>query len=288
MTSIRSYLIEQSKNKTNPLKFYVYAYIRSKDSATAKAGTPYYIGKGTGNRAWDKHTFPIPNNSRIIILETGLTELGSLALERRLIAWWGRKDLKTGILYNLTSGGDGVSDISEEHRLRLSKSHLGKRHTDETKSKMSKVHKGQYRNQESRAKISAANKGRKHSAEQNLKNSERCKGRIVSEETKTKLSILKKGRKQSVEQNTKISKSKKLFYYVSPIGIVDNAADLVPIISASAILHWCNNPNKIISKKIYSSSKYLYTNYTIDIIGRTFDELGFYKIKKELFSLIKF
>lgn len=169
MTSIRSYLIEQSKNKTNPLKFYVYAYIRSKDSATAKAGTPYYIGKGTGNRAWDKHTFPIPNNSRIIILETGLTELGSLALERRLIAWWGRKDLKTGILYNLTSGGDGVSDISEEHRLRLSKSHLGKRHTDETKSKMSKVHKGQYRNQESRAKISAANKGRKHSAEQNLK-----------------------------------------------------------------------------------------------------------------------
>jgi hypothetical protein len=26
--------------------FYIYAYIRSKDSITAEAGTPYYIGKG--------------------------------------------------------------------------------------------------------------------------------------------------------------------------------------------------------------------------------------------------
>lgn len=26
-------------------KYYVYAYVRSKDSKTAKAGTPYYIGK---------------------------------------------------------------------------------------------------------------------------------------------------------------------------------------------------------------------------------------------------
>ena len=49
-------------------KFYVYAYIRSKDSAVAKKGTPYYIGKGAGYRAFADHGrhIAIPNKSYII------------------------------------------------------------------------------------------------------------------------------------------------------------------------------------------------------------------------------
>ena len=97
--------------------YYVYAYIRSKDSATAKAGTPYYIGKGCKNRAYVKHgpTIAVPKDrNRIAILETNLTNVGALALERRYIKWYGRKDMKTGILINRTPGGEGRDRTGEK------------------------------------------------------------------------------------------------------------------------------------------------------------------------------
>jgi hypothetical protein len=61
-------------SKTNPPSgFYVYAYLRSKDSKIAKAGTPYYIGKGYDQRAWKPHRSDsggphVPKNNHNIII----------------------------------------------------------------------------------------------------------------------------------------------------------------------------------------------------------------------------
>ena len=104
-------------------RFYTYAYLRSKDSKTAKAGTPYYIGKGHGNRAYNYHRrTPVPKDrSKIIFLKENVTEEEAFTYEREMILFYGRKDLGTGILINWTDGGEGTSNPSLETRRRMVK-----------------------------------------------------------------------------------------------------------------------------------------------------------------------
>jgi hypothetical protein len=111
-----------------PNIYYVYFYLRSKDSETAKAGTPYYVGKGKNGRAYNNHgKIPVPKDrSKIILVEQNLTELQAFILERYFIRWFGRKDNGKGILRNLTDGGEGHSGFIQSEETKKKRSVLQK------------------------------------------------------------------------------------------------------------------------------------------------------------------
>jgi hypothetical protein len=142
--------------------YYVYAYLRND-------GTPYYVGKGQGDRAWRKHTYhKVPSKDKILILESNLTEELAFQLEKKYIQQYGRKDIGTGILRNMTDGGDGA---------------MGYKHSDEAKKKIAQARLGK-----------PTNLGKLMSDEQKEKLRQHNLGKIVAEETGKKISKAKKGK----------------------------------------------------------------------------------------------
>jgi hypothetical protein len=198
--------------------YYTYAYLREDK-------TPYYIGRGKGYRAYRRHWrsrvrggyFDPPSKDRIIILKKNLTENDANKHEKYMIAIFGRKDLGTGILRNLTDGGEGTSNVemteerldklrkpkSEEHKEKLRKPK-----SEEYKKKMSDIRKGTKLSEEHKEKISQQVKGRfwwnngvnnKHTKECPGEEWSRGRinnnvGRVLSEETKEKIRISNSGK----------------------------------------------------------------------------------------------
>ena len=196
--------------------FYTYAYLREDK-------TPYYIGKGKGNRIYstDRKVKLPKDKSRIIFLKQNLTEDEAFRHETYMISLFGRKDLGTGILRNLTDGGEGSSGavISEETRSKQSAARKGRTCTEEHKRKVSEALKGKIISEETRKKLSEAHKGKTLSEEHRRKISGRNHyfyGKTHSEETRRKMSEALQGEKNhfygktlSEETRRKISESVK-------------------------------------------------------------------------------
>ena len=164
--------------------YYTYAYLR-------KDKTPYYIGKGIGNRAFVKRKGinPPRDISRILFLKKNLTETEAFKHEVYMIDVLGRKDLGTGILHNRTDGGEGTS---------------GRIQSEETKNKISEANKGKTLTEEHRKKCSEASRGntnmlgKKHSEESKRKMSEARTGvpiKPFSEEHKRRIGEANAGEK---------------------------------------------------------------------------------------------
>ena len=177
------------------MHYYTYAYLR-------EDRTPYYIGKGKGNRIYKRGSrvfAPPKDKSRIIFLKKNLTEEEAFKQEIYMIDVFGRKDLGTGILHNLTDGGEGISNLSDETRKKMSEvkkgennPNYGKTASEETRKKLSEVRKGEKNHnygkifsEEHRRKLSDAHKGENH----------HNYGKTLSEETRRKIGEVTKGTK---------------------------------------------------------------------------------------------
>ena len=159
---------------------------------------------------WDSHTFELIHECQEIELNE---------LEQHYIKQFDTFNTEHGL--NLTSGGDTFK-LSDETRLKISKSSMGntkwvgRKHSDESKLKMSITRKGRKASDESKLKMSITRKGRKawnvgikhsdetkekmrksapkyHSREHAINSGIGHRGLKLSNETKEKMSISKKG-----------------------------------------------------------------------------------------------
>jgi hypothetical protein len=144
---------------------------------------PFYIGIGSGlRRAFIKggrskywNSIVSKTDYEVQILFDDLTWEEACEKEIELIALYGRKDLGLGTLVNMTDGGQYHLNLSEESRIKMRNSHLGKKQSEETKEKKNRLLRGRVKSEETRLNMSIAQKGRI--------------GKKHSEETKEKISI---------------------------------------------------------------------------------------------------
>jgi hypothetical protein len=203
-------------------EFYVYMYCKV-------VGTPFYVGKGKDDRHLyhlqeaKKENTKDPNNLKINtirkilksgnepivkFIDTDLSEEQAFELEEFLISEIGRVDVGTGTLTNLTNGGEGLSglvrDLSGENNPNYGNTGelcawWGRKHTEETKLKMSAWQKGIPKSEEAKKNM---RKPKSEEGRANIAKARRESNYRPSEETKRKLSEVSRGRPSPLKGRT--------------------------------------------------------------------------------------
>ena len=150
-------------------QFYTYTFF--------EGDTPLYVGKGHGRRAFvhfrhRKHAFkPIACQLKSlvdakkpfrIVFEAAVDEAAAFAREKELVARYGRRDLGTGHLFNLTDGGDGTAGrkMPEHEKQQRSLAQKGKPKTAEHAANIKAGAAKKILPDDFGARISAAKKGK--------------------------------------------------------------------------------------------------------------------------------
>jgi hypothetical protein len=109
-------------------KYYVYGhYILGSEE-------PFYIGKGKEDRAWSKTGHNVywdrivkKYDYEVKLLHENLDESTAHKIETELITKYGRKNIKTGCLVNMTDGGEGASGITQTPETKEKRRNSNKR-----------------------------------------------------------------------------------------------------------------------------------------------------------------
>lgn len=156
-------------------KYYVYRHIRLDNN------TPFYVGKGSGNRAFTKqhrnqywHNIVNKHGYRVEIVKYFETGQDAYNFEFKLINLYKNYNL---VKANLTDGGDGTKNPNKEVRFKMGSAMRGKNHSLESRQKMSNNwNRGEYsHSKETIEKIRQGNLGKKLTQGQIRRMSEKLK-----------------------------------------------------------------------------------------------------------------
>lgn len=149
----------------------------------------------------------------------------------------------------------------------------GRKHTEESKKKMSISRVGKKHSTEARKRMSEAQLGRKHTEATKIKISK--SSRSADPEVRRKLSEAHKGKKVTQSTRDKQSLAKSKGTWTTPWGMyisLQKAIQGSPIkVSRSVLYRWCLSMNL----STVSCQKYLQVFTQEDVVGKTFKELGF-------------
>lgn len=193
---------------------------------------PFYIGIGENeeraytkrsrNRHWKNIVKNTPYEVQILFEDLSWEEVCKKEIE--FIKLYGREDLGTGILCNMTNGGDRPPSAkglkrSDEFKKKLSNSRKGIIFTQEHIQRLRQLRKGCVSSEQTKKKLSEQRKGNKKTEEWKQKIGISNTGIVRTQEWIDNLKKNHKGntdKKFSEEHKIKLSQSTKLQYQNDP------------------------------------------------------------------------